>query len=190
MSQAPSVLIVDDNEADIYLIRQQLVRSGRFGPIFSLPDGEDALELFLNPNFAKRQLPGGFPPDVILLDINMPRMDGFEFLEAFEEIRARDAIPSVVLMVTSSDLERDRIRASRFASVKRYLVKPPTAHEVIEIADSLAMNRWVLASAGELQGVKAKFPSSLKSHRSMNDPSREPKEQRRSTLHRSRAIGR
>lgn len=141
MTSTWSVLIVDDNEADTYLIRQQLMRSGRFGPIASLPDGEDALRLFTDPNAAKTSA-DGFPPDVILLDINMPRMDGFEFLEAFEELRIRGEIPSVVLMVTSSGLERDLERAARYPCVKRYLVKPPTADEVHEIANALDSGRW------------------------------------------------
>lgn len=145
MRHAPSVLIVDDNEADIYLIRQQLKRSGRFGPVLSVSDGEDALELFVNDEAIARQFSEGFPPDVIMLDINMPRMDGFEFLEAFEEVRTRKRIPSVVLMITSSGLEQDLERASRHACVKRYLVKPPSAEEIQQIADSLETNRWLAA---------------------------------------------
>lgn len=133
----PSLLIVDDNEADVFLTRRFLEKSGCFSYIFSAAGGEEALELFVDYQKAQSEHPGRFPPLVILLDINMPRMNGFEFLEAFEKLDS-DATgqpgPSVVLMLTSSNADRDRERAGEFPSVRDFLVKPIT----VETANAIA----------------------------------------------------
>jgi CheY-like chemotaxis protein len=74
-------------------------------------------------------------PDVIFLDINMPRMNGFEFLAAAQDLLGAAALPPVVMMLTTSLDPRDRVRASAFAAVKSYINKPLTEAHVGQALD-------------------------------------------------------
>jgi len=76
-------------------------------------------------------------PSVILLDINMPRMNGFEFLEEYEKLIEKTELDEVsyILMFTTSDYSEDIKRAKQFKSVSKYIVKPLTSENVDEIID-------------------------------------------------------
>ncbi len=101
-----SILIVDDNDADTYLSKRTIRRSGLCDRVWTCQDGEDALRFFAE--HEGRTDEDGFPPTVILLDINMPRMGGFEFLAAWEH--PKNARPVVVVMLTSSRSVSDKAR--------------------------------------------------------------------------------
>jgi CheY-like chemotaxis protein len=108
-----NVLLVDDDAADTALILNVLRRH----PHVSTALATDS------PAFALRQLQGGrqMRPDLVLLDINMPLLDGFAFLEALRDIPAMASVP-VVFLTTScraSDVER-----TRRTSALLYVVKP------------------------------------------------------------------
>lgn len=108
-----TVLLVDDDDADHYLCQQIFRRSGQEIELLIAIDGLDALEKI-------EQHPGSI--DLILLDINMPRMNGHEFLAKYQE-RATEPIP-IVAMLTSSDQTDDREQALRYECVRDYLLKP------------------------------------------------------------------
>ena len=105
------ILVVDDNEDDQFIASVQLGVSHPGLEIVAAFDGVEALEL----------LAKGEHFDMILLDINMPRMGGLEFLEHYSD---RDITPPVVVMLTSSAQERDRATAHRYACVTSFLQKP------------------------------------------------------------------
>jgi len=109
-------MIVDDRASDRVLARRVLRKIWPEVEISEVDDGLDAVGLL--------ERDGEIVPDVILLDINMPRMGGYDFLEAWYADTGID-IP-VVFMLTSSDLPADRERARRYPSVKNYIVKPIT----------------------------------------------------------------
>ncbi|MCH9685371.1 MAG: response regulator [Deltaproteobacteria bacterium] len=137
-----AVLMIDDHEPDVVYTRIMLQRCGRFGRLEHLESAEEALALFEGYELARIEHPW-FPPLVILLDINMPRMNGFEFLERFERIaitlRERGEEPSVVVMLSSSGARVERERAAAFESVKDFVVKPITVDKAIRLADSLGL---------------------------------------------------
>lgn len=138
MKKIRSILIVDDSEADVFLCRLLLQEAApnAFEHILTASDGLEALELFQNYEASRAANPEAFPPVVILLDINMPRMDGFEFLEGFELLRETfDDIAPVVLMVTSSSDKRDKDRASKFDFVKLFLTKPPRPEDIEKLVE-------------------------------------------------------
>ena len=128
-----SVMIVDDSEPSVFLTRKYLEMSGKCGEIYNAANGEEALE-------SLQKLRSADPPrkpSVILLDINMPRMNGFEFLEEYEKLIEKTELDEVsyILMFTTSDYTEDIKRARKFKSVSKYIVKPLTSENVDEIID-------------------------------------------------------
>lgn len=110
------VMMVDDNDNDLLFTRLILQRSGVGYDILGFERAAEALEhLRSTPDHGVA---------IILLDINMPVMNGFEFLEAFEALTPAQRGDAVVLMLSSSADPTDRERASRHACVKGYLTKP------------------------------------------------------------------
>ena len=129
-----SFLIIDDDESDRYLLKR-LLESGKLETtIFEADDGVAAIDLLQNYEENRAMHGELFPPLIVFLDINMPRMNGFEFLQQFRDLRdQRDAYRSIVfLMVTSSDNERDKEIVSEFDFVKGYIEKfPDTGAELV-----------------------------------------------------------
>ena len=102
-------------------------------------NGKEALQLFKNYEESCKIYPNQFPPSLILLDINMPAMNGFEFLEAYQSLlTTQDIYPSpTVIMFTSSDEENDKEKAMRFPFVKDYLIKPLSPEKVNKLVQKI-----------------------------------------------------
>ena len=134
------MLLVDDNEPDRVYCKIMLEEAGGFLEVIEATAGDEALQLFLDYEQSRIKFPGAFPPTIVFLDINMPRMDGFEFLEAYQQTyKALEYVkehPSIILMVTSSSLEQDMARAKAFPFVKGYLVKPISVEDAESIRDT------------------------------------------------------
>lgn len=136
VKSVPSTLIVDDCEGDVLYARLMLRRTGRFPYVFRATDGEKALALFLDYERARALHPGRFPPSLMLLDLNMPRMSGLEFLEQLANVQLKlEDEPGIVVMLTSSTEVKDRERVQRFPCVRGYLVKPLTEQHGHDMAD-------------------------------------------------------
>lgn len=117
------IVVVDDTGSDRYIARRRLSRHARFDPVLEVETGERFLSAFFQPPVSE-QVAGRRA--VILMDINMPRLDGFETIEALQDRVAADGGPDsiVILMFTSSDNPEDRRRAAELPMVKGYIVKP------------------------------------------------------------------
>ncbi len=111
------VVLVDDNEADLVFGDIILERSGVAAAVVSFDSAAEALDHLAGPE--------GSDVDCVLLDINMPGMDGFEFLQAYEALFDAGA-RAIVVMLTSSPDPRDQERARAFRSVKGFITKPIT----------------------------------------------------------------
>lgn len=118
-----SVLIVDDSEPDQFLTKTVIQKYDPTIEVHQVYNGEEALE-FLDSFDGKI--------DLILLDINMPRMNGHEFLEAYNE---KDEKSSVIVMLTSSDQDLDKEKASRFDCVIKYFQKPLSVDDLTMVAE-------------------------------------------------------
>ncbi|ACY15509.1 response regulator [Haliangium ochraceum] len=128
------LLIVDDSEFDADIAQRVLRRTGRFKRVAIASNGREALALIDECTGA--QGPAQIPPQVILLDINMPLMNGFDFLERYQDRDAAQGEPSVVVvMLTSSSYEEDRERAMAKPCVRDYFVKPLTTQRAIDLAE-------------------------------------------------------
>jgi CheY-like chemotaxis protein len=110
-----SILLVDDSEFDVELTLLALQQSKLASVVEVARDGEEALA------WIPRWECGEPPPAVILLDINMPRVDGLEVVRQLKIHPSLRVIP--VVMLTSSSLPRD-VAAAYLAGANSYIVKP------------------------------------------------------------------
>ncbi len=108
-----TVLVIDDDECFQFLCEILFKRSEEECEVLQARDGVEALELLESLDKT---------PDLILLDINMPRMNGHEFLAAYAQSLPQET--PVVAMLTSSEQEQDRENAMTYSFVKDYLLKP------------------------------------------------------------------
>lgn len=113
-----NVLLVDDDLIFNFLSTKMLERMGFIGHIDTALNGQQALKLF-NDYFIKIKV----LPDIILLDLNMPIMDGFEFIEAFRNLNLPGKDKVRIIIVSSSQNPDDMARA-RQLGVIQYLDKP------------------------------------------------------------------
>ncbi|MCT4559869.1 MAG: response regulator [Crocinitomicaceae bacterium] len=122
-----SILIIDDNEADNFLHKMVIDKMGITERVDIVNDGVQALEFLKNEN----QL----TPDLIFLDINMPKMDGWEFLEHYQLLDPAQKSKAIILMLTTSENPKDRERALRIEDVKGYEIKPLEQAKIERILD-------------------------------------------------------
>lgn len=118
MNDTKKIMLVDDDCMFILIHRRMLELSGITAEIQTASSGKEALELLLESEKAKDAL-----PDVILLDLTMPGMDGFEFLANLEKLHIPEADKMKIIIVTSSADPRDKARLTRF-KIENYLQKP------------------------------------------------------------------
>ncbi|HEX2077949.1 MAG TPA: response regulator [Longimicrobium sp.] len=128
-----NVLLVEDDEVDVMNVRRAFRKNRIADPLFVAGNGEEALRMLRAAEVpARRRL--------VLLDLNMPRMNGIEFLR---ELRADPGLrcTSVVVLTTSND-ERDRVEAYNL-NVAGYILKPVTVQNFCDAM--LALNKyWTL----------------------------------------------
>lgn len=108
-----SVMVVDDSEADQFISKLTIEEYDPCIEVLQAFDGQEALDIL---DTLELQ------PSVIFLDINMPRMNGHEFLEVYEQRSGAES--TVVIMLTSSEQKEDIERSSAYKSVKNYFTKP------------------------------------------------------------------
>ncbi|PZO42192.1 MAG: two-component system response regulator [Pseudanabaena frigida] len=115
------ILLVEDDQLDVMTLKRALKEIKATNPLHIRNNGEAALEFLRDPANPK--------PLLILLDLNMPRMNGLEFLEIIKADVDLCKIPVVVL--TTSQEEQDRL-ASFQLSVAGYIIKPLTYPDFVE----------------------------------------------------------
>ena len=121
MSYPLTVLLVEDNEADIVWL-QRILEQARFEhTMFVARNGEIALDFLTKAG----EYASAFDPDLILLDINLPKVSGLEVLDAIQSDHRLCDIPLCIL--TGSEPERDFIIRRYKLDVSCYLIKPITA---------------------------------------------------------------
>jgi CheY-like chemotaxis protein len=135
MKRLRSVLDVDDNPFDNEIHRLALVRAGAVNDasrVFEVLGGEEGLELLRRG--IEERLPH-HPPSVVLVDINMPGMTGFEFVERLRPWLEESGVSSVVMLMLSSSVRvEDRARAEELG-LDGYVRKPLTRAQAQQLAE-------------------------------------------------------
>lgn len=119
MTKVKRILLVDDDTVTNMLHRRVIERSGRTIHVDVATDGQEALDV-LNADMAK----GCALPELIFLDINMPGMGGFEFLEHYAHLDIPSKDQLIVVMLSTSLLPHDHWRADADPNVYRFCEKP------------------------------------------------------------------
>jgi CheY-like chemotaxis protein len=122
-----NILLVEDDEVDVMNVRRAFQKNHIANPLFVAANGVDALELLRGGSIPRERR-------MVLLDLNMPRMNGIEFLRELRRDAGLHSTPVVVL--TTSNDERDRIEAYDL-NVAGYLLKPVTFSNFCEVMATL-----------------------------------------------------
>jgi len=122
------ILIVEDNPADLFLIREAIEAAGLDADVYVASDGEKAMQ-FLDD--AERD---ALAPSLVILDINLPKKHGIDVLQHLR--RGRRSSRAVVIVVSTSDSARDRRDAMNFGA-NEYFRKPSDYDEFLKLGDRI-----------------------------------------------------
>jgi CheY-like chemotaxis protein len=136
--ESVEILLVDDNEDDLVIIQEAFTEAKLVNVINTVHDGEQALA------YLRREGPYKVArrPGLLMLDINMPRKNGFEVLEAVKADATLRPLP--VIMLTTSDREEDIVR-SYGAGACSYIRKPVDVQQFTEVVKHFELY-WTVVS--------------------------------------------
>lgn len=124
------ILLVEDNEGDILLTREALAEGKLANTISLVRNGRDAIDFL----FQRGKFENATPPDLVLLDVNLPLKSGHEVLQEIKVSEQTRQIP--VIMLTTSSSERD-IRLSYEYHANCYITKPVDVEEFLSAVASI-----------------------------------------------------
>ncbi|MCH5599250.1 response regulator [Niabella ginsengisoli] len=132
MINQKNVLVVDDDPVFKLIARKLFERSGDLFNVVFAENGLDAIELLkniINTNEAEI-------PDIILLDIEMPIMNGWGFMEEFIKLPEEKTKNITVYTVSSSIAQEDKNKTASYSQIKAYITKPLTLDIIKDIAEA------------------------------------------------------
>ncbi len=128
MNKLKRVLLVDDCEATNFLHTMLIEEYGCAENVVVKLNGREALDYLIT------EEEGAFPqPELVFLDINMPVMNGWEFLEEYESLEVGQRAGAVVVMLTTSLNPGDRIKAEAHSGIKSFETKPLSLEKIDEV---------------------------------------------------------
>ncbi|MGE5656824.1 MAG: response regulator [Actinomycetota bacterium] len=133
------LLLVEDDEVDVMNIRRAFKKNNIINPLYVATNGLEALVMLRGSNGRAPVI----PPQrrLVLLDLNMPKMNGIEFLR---ELRLDDKLKSIpVIVLTTSNEDRDKVEAYNL-NVAGYILKPVTFSNFVEAIATLN-KYWMLS---------------------------------------------
>ncbi len=134
MARFNSTLLIDDDTITNHLSKRLLEKFNIANGIFTVPNGEEALKFIVNydPDFNSC-------PELIFLDINMPVMDGFRFLDMYKDLIFLNKDNVIIVMLTNSASETD-IRKCKSFGVEYFLNKPLTEQKLNELFEKISVD--------------------------------------------------
>ncbi|MBE9092606.1 response regulator [Tychonema sp. LEGE 07203] len=132
------ILLVEDDEVDVMNVRRAFKKSNILNPLYIAANGLEALAIL-----RQEKIEPAMPQArrLILLDLNMPRMNGIEFLRELRQDENLRSIPVIVL--TTSNEDRDKVEAYNL-NVAGYILKPVTFSNFVEVMATLN-KYWMLS---------------------------------------------
>jgi len=133
-----SLLLIDDDEVDVMTVKRAFKKNNITNPLYVAVNGVEALAMLRGKEMPKL-LPG--QRRLILLDLNMPKMGGIEFLRELRADPELRALPVIVL--TTSNEDKDKVEAYNL-NVAGYIIKPVTFNKFVEAMATLN-KYWMLS---------------------------------------------
>lgn len=121
-----TTVLIDDSEIDLFIQRRFLEVYNFSKNLISYKSAEDALSWLSAIN-------GESPPDIIFLDLNMPNVDGFGFLDAFNTLPQKIRDKSRIVVLTSSNSQKDRDLVFGYKNVIHFVTKPLKQSDIEEL---------------------------------------------------------
>ena len=130
MIAAGAILLVEDNEDDVFLMKHSLTSAGVSNPVYVVESGQEAIDYLSG--FGKYQDRRQYPlPVIVFLDLKLPLMSGHEVLAW---IRGQRQLESLLVVVLTSSNEPSDVRRSYSLGANSYLMKPLTARQLVDLA--------------------------------------------------------
>jgi CheY-like chemotaxis protein len=152
MSEAVDILIAEDDETDVLLLRRAFKEAGLVRPMHVAADGQAAIDYLT----AREQSPEDRLPALIILDLKMPRCNGIEVLQW---IRAQPGLRCVPTVIFSSSSRREDVERAYLLGANAFFVKPPSTVQRTEFArflgEWLKFNQTPLASTEGFRAARA-----------------------------------
>jgi CheY-like chemotaxis protein len=130
MNKNQTIAVIDDDDIYVYAIRRTIYSTQYVNKIVSFPDGQEALDFFIQNLQAPEKL-----PDIVFLDINMPIVDGWQFLEEYRSFKEKIEKDIKIYITSSSKNPDDLIQAKNISEVSDYIVKPLTFEKFEELME-------------------------------------------------------
>jgi CheY-like chemotaxis protein len=122
------IMLVDDNVDDNFFHERIINKSGVCNSIATMQTGKDAIEYLKS-----KKNSDALHPELIFLDINMPGMNGWEFLEEYQKLDAKFQSRAIVIMLTTSDNPDDKMKAKVMNISSDFKTKPLTPEMLEDI---------------------------------------------------------
>lgn len=119
MTRFALTYVIDDDEIFVFVLRKLLAKTKHFDEVINITNGSEAIEMLTNQYQRSQML-----PDLIFLDLNMPVLDGWQFLDEVEKLHFKDQLR--IYIISSSIDVREIEKAKEYATVKRFVSKPVT----------------------------------------------------------------
>jgi CheY-like chemotaxis protein len=139
MSKLNKVVIVDDEPTSLFICRKTLELSNVFTQIQTFESPVEALDYLKNvySNNLVEEI-----PSLILVDINMPIMNGWEFIEEFKKLPEEKTKNTIINILSSSDSEQDIKKAAGIDKITDYISKPLTVEKAKTFPTNLLFNKY------------------------------------------------
>ena len=131
MNQAIRILLAEDDEDDIFIFEQALLEIGYPVDLKVVRDGSDVME----------QLSNDIPPDLVFLDINMPKVNGIECLQIIKRSVGLPHVPIIFLSTNASGILIEEVKTT---GAQGYIAKPNSIYNLILVLTSVIQLDWTL----------------------------------------------